>query len=310
MQTTSTDLLPYLEVNHHSKRWARDRVREVLCSGRSFPSFSTVVLKLVHLAQDDDVAMDDLVALISKEPGLAANCIRVASTSRFSQGPVSSVADAVMRLGTREIRRIASSLGVMSRFNHLRVSVDWERFWLHSLLVARLSEQIASAFRQSNGMGYMAGLLHDSGKLVIEHHLPREFETVMERAWSRKCGHFTAERDVLGMDHTQIGAALCHCLRIHHHVRTAVWFHHSPTDPRLSTMLGGDQGFLGAVVGFADALAHMASEGIGGERVLTTAYDELPEWEILQGFDPINGLELDTERDLAEAEADLKAFAN
>jgi hypothetical protein len=73
-------------------------------------------------------------------------------------------------------------------------------------------------------------------------------------------------------------------------------------------MAGSDQGFLAAVVGFADALAHKATEGLGGERNTETPYDELPEWNMLLQFEPIHGLELDTESELVAAEADLKAL--
>ncbi|MEN9573776.1 MAG: hypothetical protein RL514_1631 [Verrucomicrobiota bacterium] len=301
-------LLHYLELADPAKRWPRDRMLEVFEAGDSFPSFSAAVLKLTRLAKDEAVGMDELADLISKEPGLATNCIRAASTSRFGRGVVRSVRGAALRLGTQEISRVACSLGVMDRFNHLRVTVDWQRFWLHSLLVARISDQIAAAFRQSTGMEYLAGLLHDAGKLLIEHYLSREYETVLERAWSHKRGHFIAEREVLAIDHAQIGAALCHCLQVHPQVRAAVWFHHDPTNPRLLQMAGGDKGFLAAVVGFADVLAHKASETLGHERRTDTPYDELPEWRQLIEFDPIHGLELDTENDLAAAEADLKAF--
>ncbi len=308
LTTAHRALIQYLGAVPQSKLWVQDRLLEILMADKSFPSFSAAVIKLARLAQDDDVGMDELSDIISKEPGLATNCIRAASASRYGLGVVRSVNDAVLRLGTQEIRRIASSLGVMDRFNHLKVKVDWQRFWLHSLLVARLCNQVSGAFRQANGMEYMAGLLHDSGKLIVEHYFPREFESILQRAWSSKRGHFIAEREFLGMDHAQIGAALCHRLHVHPQVRTAVWYHHNTTDPELTGMSGGDKGFLAAVVGFADALAHMVSDGIGGERVISTPYDELPEWALLLQFDPIHGLELDTSRDLAAAEADLKSF--
>jgi HD-like signal output (HDOD) protein len=173
--------LPYLDLAHPSKRWAQDRMLPVLTFANSFPTISTAVLKLAKLVKEDDIGIDELSDIIRKEPGLAANCIRVASASRYGLGVVRSIHDAVLRLGTQEIRRIAASLGVMQRFDHLRVKVDWNRFWLHSLLVARISEQIASAFRQANGSEYLAGLLHDSGKLVIEHYFPQEFESILQK---------------------------------------------------------------------------------------------------------------------------------
>lgn len=81
---------------------------------------------------------------------------------------------------------------------------------------------VAAGFRQATGTEYLAGLLHDSGKLMIEHHFPTEFEAILQRAWSARCGHFAAEREVLGLDHAQIGAAICHCLGVHPEGRFAV----------------------------------------------------------------------------------------
>lgn len=309
MQANRSALAPYLQSNDPGKRWVSERLLDLLTGGAAFPAFSAAVQRLVVLAQDDEVGLHQLAEVIGKEPGLAMNCLRAASASRYGLGVVRSIDDAAVRLGTREIHRIACSLGVMSKFNHLRVQVDWDKFWLHSLLVARLCDKIAAAFRQSSGLEYLAGLLHDSGKLLIEHHLPREFEAVLQRAWCDRRGHYIAEREVLGLDHAQVGAALCHSLQVHPQVRAGVWYHHAPSDPRSARAPGGDRGFLAAVVGFADVLAHKASEGIGGERATDTPYEELPEWALLLQFDPIHGLELDTENDLAAAEADLKVFA-
>lgn len=61
-------------------------------------------------------------------------------------------------------------------------------------------------------------------------------------------------------------------------------------------------GFLATVVGFADALAHTTADALG---VLTGSYEEWPEWQQLMRFDPVHGMELDTQRERAEAEADL-----
>ncbi len=309
MYLTPKALMPYLQPSSPGKGWARDRLVDLLTNSAAFPAFSAGVSRLSRMAGDDNTGMDELADIIEREPGLALNCIRASGKMKYgSVGVVRCVKDSVMRLGTKEIRRVAISLGAMSRFNHLKVTVNWDRFWLHSLLVARLSDQIARAFRQASGMEYLAGLLHDAGKLVLEHYFPREFEQVLQRAWYSRRGHFIAEREVLGIDHAQIGAALCHALQLHPHVRTGVWYHHMPTDESLLEVPGGDKGFLAAVIGFADALAHKASDAIGGERATDTPYDELPEWALLLQFEPVHGLELDTEQELAAAEADLKAF--
>ena len=51
--------------------------------------------------------------------------------------------------------------------------------------------------------------MHDIGKLILEHYCPREFESIVLRAMERRCGPAAAEFDLLGLDHTCIGATLC-----------------------------------------------------------------------------------------------------
>jgi HD-like signal output (HDOD) protein len=81
----------------------------------------------------------------------------------------------------------------MDTLSHLRIKIDWHRFWLHSgVLVARLIEKVAGSFRDVSGMEYLAGLLHDIGKIILEHYFPREFETIVLRSMERQCGHVPA----------------------------------------------------------------------------------------------------------------------
>ena len=113
-----------------------------------------------------------------------------------------------------EVRRIAFTVGVMDSFSHLRIKIDWDRFWMHSILVARLSHKMAGAFRECSGAEYLSGLVHDIGKLFIEHYFPREFEQIIMKSLERRCGHSKIESEVLGIDHTQIGAAVCELLKL------------------------------------------------------------------------------------------------
>ncbi|KAF0174709.1 MAG: metal dependent phosphohydrolase [Limisphaerales bacterium] len=306
--SASPEIARYLEVNQPAKRWVGQRLITILNDNACVPSFSSAVMKLVALTQRDDVDTDELVAVIGRDVGLATNCIRVASSAFYSSGTVATLNEAVFRLGLREVRRIACSVGVMDRFRNMRLKVDWRGFWLHSLVVARLCDRIARAFRQSSGMEYLAGLMHDSGKLLLQHHLPQDFEEALMRSWTRKRGHYLSEREIFGLDHTQVGAALCHRLKLHPQICTAILFHHTPEHPGAQRLLNGDQGFLATVTGFADALAHVGAGGLGGERKVTPDFENWPEWGLLQRFEPVYGLDLDLAEEVAAAERDLQSF--
>jgi len=221
---------------------------------------------------------------------------------------MANIQEALFLIGIREMRRIALTIGVMDNFNHLRIKINWQKFWLHSVLVARLTERIAGAFRDINGMEYLTGLVHDIGKLILEHYFPREFEAIALRAMERRCGFAAAEFDLLGLDHTCIGASLCQCLDLHHHVVHAVRYHHQATHPAHTCDPKGDTGFLACCVSVADTLANMGEVNIGGENELANSLDELPEWQYLTRFYDCRGLQLDLGEEIEKATGEINSL--
>jgi putative nucleotidyltransferase with HDIG domain len=206
------------------------------------------------------------------------------------------------------MRRIAFTVGVMDNFNHLRIRVNWRQFWLHSVLVARMTERLAGAFRDVNGMEYLTGLLHDIGKLVLEHYFPREFESILMRALERQCGHAQAEFDLLGLDHPCIGAALCQCLNLNHQVIHAVRFHHQAVHPAHTTDPAGDAGFLACCVSVADTLANLGDVSIGGHIRIAESLEGQPAWKYLTQFFDCRGLDLDLNEEIEKAAAEISAL--
>jgi HD-like signal output (HDOD) protein len=302
------ELEQYLTVTHHSKRWIRDRVRDLLSSEKVVPSFSAAAVRLADVARDENVGMEEVAQIISMDPGLTTRCIQVASTGRCGGRKIVNIEQALMMIGMVEVRRIAFSVGVMDRFTHMKIKMDWNRFWLHNILVARLTHKVAAAFRETCGLEYLAGLLHDVGKLIIENYFPREFQMIVLRAMERKIGHIQLEQEILGLGHSQIGAAICDRLHLHGHVLRGIWYHHDPTNRKHVADPLGDGGFLAACISVADALANLASANIEGARQIDIPFQELPEWVFFNYFDMPNGLELDLEFEIDSATQDLQAF--
>lgn len=296
-------------VSNPAKQWAQERIVQLLSSESVVPSFSKAATKLTSLIRNEHVTIDDLGDVISLDPGLTARCLRAAGTVTHRGRPISTINEALITIGLTEIRRIALTVGVMDTFSHLRIKIDWQRFWLHSVLVARLTEKIGGAFRDVTGMEYLAGLLHDVGKLMIEHYFPQEFETIVLHSLERKGGHAAAEMEVLGMDHTQIGAAICDCLRVHPHILQAVRFHHDALHPAHTGNPDGDGGFLSACVCVADVLTNLGDITIGGEKPLLHPFEELPEWLYLNQWFDSRGLELNLTHEIESAQAEIAALS-
>ena len=212
-------------------------------------------------------------------------------------------------VGMSEIRRIALSMGVMKNFEHLKSQVDWNSFWLHSILVARLTERVAAAYRPLCGSEYLSGLLHDCGKLVLEHYFPEDFDRIIIRATERGSGHVVVEQEFLGVSHAQIGAAVCECLQAHLEVIRAVWYHHDPFNVQEGNQPDNSK-FLSACVGVADALTNYKQINIYGARIMDydKPFEELPEWQFLSQYQMSYGMDLDLDLEVEKAREDLKSF--
>ncbi len=303
------ELKKYLACNQPDKEWAIRKVARLLGADEVIPAFSSSVIKLGHLTSNPGVSMSDIREVIELDPGLSSDCIKVASSVGFSAHRISSIQQALMLIGMEEIRRIAFSVGVMEKFDGFRSDVDWGNFWLHSVLVARLTEKVAGAYRPCTGAEYLAGLLHDCGKILLEKYFPEQFDTIVYSAKRRKCSHVMVERDVVGVTHAQIGGAICDILQAHNEVIQAVWHHHGPFVSNAG--LPDNSKFLSACVAVGDALANYAQANISGARIMNEnmPFEQLPEWRFLSQYHMTYGLKLDLEAEVVAAAQDLKAFS-
>ena len=253
----------------------------------------------MDLVRNESSTMEEMAQVVNMDAPLATRCLRLASTARHGGHNLTNIQEALFVIGTEEMRRIAFTVGVLDSFKSFRTKVNWKQFWLHSALVARLSERTAGGFRDTNGMEYLSGLLHDVGKLVIQNSFPVEFEKIMMRAVERGTGHAPVEFEILGIDHTCIGAALCHALHLNRQIVHGVRFHHQATHPAHLGDPEGDMGFLACCVSVADTLANMGEVSIGGHAKTAAALDGLPEWQNLTTFFNCRGLSLNLKDEIA-----------
>jgi len=293
------------ESDRRKNDWVLKKLEELFRSEHLIPAFSTTVARVTALVNDPRSELSDVCQVIAMDPSLAARCLKTASSVAYGGVRLDSIDAVVMRLGLREIRRVAMTVGVLDQFSRLRVKVDWSKFWMHSILVARLTEKLAAGFREPTGLEYLAGLLHDIGKLIIEHCFPREFESIYLRAMERRCGHVVLEENLLGTNHAKVGAMACETLKLHPDIIAAIRYHHEPEYPFHASDLNGDRGFLAACIAVADAMANRAEINLEGADSSTCAFEDLPEWHFLNQFEMVNGLDIDTGEEVRQAREDM-----
>lgn len=197
---------------------------------RQLPSLPAVVLDVMKTFENEQMDSATLARKIAHDQALAARVLRVANSSFYGlEAQISSIKEAVMVLGSHNVRSIVVSAGIISQFPAAQRSVfDRLAFWRHSLAAAAHARALANRTGHHPETAFTAGLLHDIGRLVLATYFPDEFLGVLEYAAARGCAVIEAEHAVLGLDHTLAGAELARRWKFPSAIQQAVANHHSP----------------------------------------------------------------------------------
>jgi putative nucleotidyltransferase with HDIG domain len=299
-----------LSTAHAKRGFSRDKVLETLKTDTAIPALSSSVQKLQDLFNDPEVHIEQVTEIIQLDPGLVSKYLRLANSVVFGGKSISNLDEALLRIGMAEIRRVAMAVGVIDQVRRLRVKVDWPMFLLHCTLTARLTERLIAAYRPLTGRAFLAGLLHDIGKLFLEHYFPHEFESVMVRAMERNSGMHEAEQDLIGITHSEISAALCEKWGLHREICRSIRFHHDPGSPFNKDPIDPEfQTLLAVCVCVADAAANLCKANIQGAQDFSQVnLESLPGSELLQAFVPMTDIDLDVAVEYQKAMETLQAL--
>ncbi len=216
--------------------------------------------------------------------------MKAATTVGAGGRNITNINQAIMYIGVKEMQRLAVSAEILDRFSRFRVEVDWQEFWLHSILVARLSPKIASSFKEVRGHEYLAGLLHDVGKLVLQNYFRGKSEEVIDNVAETKRPDHAVEAEVIGLDHAQIGAAVASAMGVHPRLLNGIMFHHRPICDESIKSPMAENGFIAACVGLANAVAKICESGFQCNEEMPPL-EEMDEWHYFNNFDAIAPLE-------------------
>ena len=199
----------------------------------SLRSINDALHELMHAEQTPAGRIADL---IRKDPALTTRLLKLTNSAFFGLSQaVTSIEDAVLLLGTRQIRELALATPVIEEFEALKKihnKVNWTSLWQHSVGSAIITREILSIAQVSTkgDVSYIAGLVHNIGKIVIAYVFPEEFHSLIETKATTPEVFCKKERELLGWDHAQIGAYHLARNELPKEVVEAVRFHHNPID--------------------------------------------------------------------------------
>ena len=206
-----------------------DRIRNRLLTAH-LPVMPQILFKLIELCQQDDAGMGELAKLIANDAGMTAKILTVANNAAYNRsGNKVGLAQALNTLGTETIKTLVISESVLQTFSRFTQApgTDLRTFWVHALKSAVLSREIAKKMRYANSEeAYLAGLLHDVGRLALLSVAPGEYaENFMALDDEHLC---TIETRSLGMTHAEAGAWLVEQWKFDSFIADSVLYHHEP----------------------------------------------------------------------------------
>jgi putative nucleotidyltransferase with HDIG domain len=211
---------------------------------RDVPALPVIAQKIMSLASDEPASAEKLAAVISSDQALSARVLSLANSACYgNRATISTIQRAMVVIGVNTVKQV--SLSVLVRGTIGRVGKDRTQFWKHSFGTATASALIAQRTgRKDNDVCFMAGLLHDIGKLILETYFPNETE----------------------IDHTEVGAWMAERWQLPPALISAIAYHHSLLPEHLSQPIV-------ACVHAADVCAKvvLSSEGAEIEREVLRA---------------------------------------
>jgi HD-like signal output (HDOD) protein len=176
---------------------------------KNIPVQAGIISKIIKLEVDSNNCFQELDDLISSDQGVASLVLRVVNSPFYSRGnKVSTIPFAISLLGYNVVRSLALLAFSRSLFSHTCNEQFRLHIWQHSLLTAIASQTISQEWGESrlSDEAFIAGLMHDTGKVLMFNHNPALYQQVFEHAFVNNCSSVEAEHHYFGFDHCQVGA--------------------------------------------------------------------------------------------------------
>jgi putative nucleotidyltransferase with HDIG domain len=239
----------------------KQRIERLIKAIDRLPALPRVVNKAIKLLDDPQSTAKKVADVISYDPILTARLLRIANSAFYGfPRKIKTVRDAIIVLGFDTIKSLAVAASVHRMFNAEMAGYGIERgeLWRHSVGCALCAQALAAETGQDFDEAFVAGLLHDVGKVAIQHLIGEDFKEIIQLVIEDNLSFLQAENVVLGFDHAEIGARVAAKWNLPISLVNAIKYHHNPHESKKSRKLA-------SIIKVSDSICLLFGIGIGGE---------------------------------------------
>lgn len=254
-----------------------EKIRRISQSLLGLTPLPTIIARIIGMIDDPRTTARDIGKLISTDQVLTTKVLRLANSAYYGMPrKIGTVELAVVVLGFDALKDVALSVSLLNRFSSIpsNEKFDMSRFWEHSIACGIVSKMLAKkSAPKLKGEAFVAGLLHDIGKLIIIEYLKEEFDEVLKILDEKNISFYLAEREVINIDHAEIGSWLAEKSNLPLTLIESIAFHHEPLKAETNQVLA-------SIVYFSDFLVKKYKYGFSGDKTLDFNEDFLSQLRV------------------------------
>jgi putative nucleotidyltransferase with HDIG domain len=203
----------YLNATNYMADTSVELTKKLSAAVEKMPAFPKSVQRILEMTRDLNCSPKELIAVIEKDPVMTMKLLRILNSAYYSfPKQITSVNQSVAYLGLNTVKNMALSFAVMGTLpKHNAAGFDIQRYLMHSLTTASLARTLCQKYSRDGtdpADCYIAGLLHDFGKVVFAQFLAEDFKEALTRSSKEAISLHTAEQQIIGTDHTVVGGML------------------------------------------------------------------------------------------------------
>jgi HD-like signal output (HDOD) protein len=223
------------------------------------PTLPQVVHKIMSMIDRPETSAEGLGRMIEKDQVLSAKVLQLANSPFYGfPARIASVSHAVVVLGLNVVKGLTLGATVFDMMK----AAGMDQLWRHSLGVAMVSHLLATRVGQKNPEElFVAGLLHDLGKVVMYVKLPETASRIEAAVRDRDLYMIDAEREILGLTHADVAGWLAAAWHLPTVLKEPIMYHHQPTLAKVAPMQT-------AIVHVADVLVKAMGCGCSGDALV------------------------------------------
>lgn len=210
----------------------QDQLQKIIMSTRDLPAMPEVAGKVLELSSDPNTSAAQLQQVISDDQAMTARILKIANSAMYScSRKIKTLTDAIVMLGFNSIRSLVVTSAARNLYNtrNSRSGLKERLLWEHSIGAGFACRILA----QRHGPAlveeaFLAGLMHDIGKLVLNLRVPEKFDEVVQIVYNENRSFHETELENLGFTHAEVGALLVNKWKLSPVLEDVIRNHHNP----------------------------------------------------------------------------------